>query len=373
MAPGKVNSRKKSSKRKRDETIYADDETIFDAECILTEKVDDEGRIMYLVKWENYDVDDATWLPDEDIGDDLLKEWEAEKKVLNDAERNLDEDGDATMNDAEQSTHDVAEGVSSKPAKDDCPSKQDDEWTGPVEHLSKLDTETDTVDVGEAEAGSMKPKKSQFLRSEIDCIISSAGGRYLLLKFPDPVTGHRSKPFWRRHEKVPQRFQKEWDTTQELIDSLLPEDGDRDLMNAAAGVFSAVWRDAGTSTGIAMSWPRAKGSLWLSQEKFDIADGLVEGTNHVAAGVTIDDLTVVFPDEFDVGMTLAEYKKLKARMAEENGEDVAVDGEVALRASAQDASGEGKSVNDDQDAVMIDTAAAAWGRPILLRRISQHD
>jgi hypothetical protein len=61
-----------------------DDETLWNAECILQER-----RGQYLVRWEGIDPDTGepwadSWVAKHDCTDDLIKEWKEEKRAKTD-------------------------------------------------------------------------------------------------------------------------------------------------------------------------------------------------------------------------------------------------------------------------------------------------
>lgn len=54
-----------------------DDE--FEVERILAEQQSEDGMMFYLVEWTNFRLDESTWEPEENIGDDLKALWEEDK------------------------------------------------------------------------------------------------------------------------------------------------------------------------------------------------------------------------------------------------------------------------------------------------------
>lgn len=54
-----------------------DNEEEFDVECVLAERLGDDGQPRYLIKWMGYDEpEDNTWEPEDNIfGDSILSQW----------------------------------------------------------------------------------------------------------------------------------------------------------------------------------------------------------------------------------------------------------------------------------------------------------
>ncbi|KAJ5721825.1 uncharacterized protein N7483_009759 [Penicillium malachiteum] len=57
-----------------------EEDAVFDVETILAQKEDTEGNLEYLVKWDGYDVMNATWEPEDSFNStDTLMDWERKK------------------------------------------------------------------------------------------------------------------------------------------------------------------------------------------------------------------------------------------------------------------------------------------------------
>lgn len=81
MAPRRTNANDDTPKKSKKGTIHPDGETYFQGERILREKVR-KGRTLYLVKYRGYSTEHAQWQPGENVGDDLLEDWENEKDLV---------------------------------------------------------------------------------------------------------------------------------------------------------------------------------------------------------------------------------------------------------------------------------------------------
>ena len=61
------------------------------AEAIVGERLGGNGRSEYLVKWEGYPTDDATWEPRENVTAAMVLDWEDEKRELEELEKDDDD------------------------------------------------------------------------------------------------------------------------------------------------------------------------------------------------------------------------------------------------------------------------------------------
>lgn len=123
MAARKSKANQDTPKKTKKGTIHPDGKTYFKGECILREKVEG-GRPLYLVKYKGYSTAHAQWEPWENVGSDLLDDWENEKEVV---EMNEYWEGEEHSDDEEDSRDEEVEGAADhSESEDDEDSRADD-------------------------------------------------------------------------------------------------------------------------------------------------------------------------------------------------------------------------------------------------------
>ncbi|KAK3490956.1 uncharacterized protein B0T23DRAFT_173877 [Neurospora hispaniola] len=65
-------------------SVQHDPDEEFEVEDILLEEPDDDGQQVYLVKWERYPLEQCTWEPEDNLGDELIEMWR-EKQLRQEA------------------------------------------------------------------------------------------------------------------------------------------------------------------------------------------------------------------------------------------------------------------------------------------------
>lgn len=145
--------------KKRSRTIYPNGQDVFQGECILAEKIGEDGETLYLVKYEGYGLDEAKWVPESCAGPGLLADWAEEKDLLN----SESVDGASTQDDEGGEDAERGDEENEDEEKDDSPSE--------IESL----------------------RSALFDVNEVDCVIAEHPTEYshLLLRLPDLATGKR--------------------------------------------------------------------------------------------------------------------------------------------------------------------------------------
>ena len=209
---------------------------LYEVEAIVGERVADNGRPRYLVKWEGYKPEESTWEPRSHIPSHIVREWNESKAQLDhlDLEESDDEDdGETTIHDGRRSTEVI-----------DLTGDSDDEHCDGEQNDGRGDSDVEEgrliliINGGDDQAqsgvdnGTPEPEDGPLLITSQEAVEIVGEWRdprmYEIRWRPDPQTGEDGKRSWHMKDTVDKSLVEAWDEMKASWGTLADRFGETD-------------------------------------------------------------------------------------------------------------------------------------------------